>query len=82
MPVTSSPKAKIGKIYSNITALPGKDVGDNDQTNANPQRENARHPKTDEDAVVAVHQEPKRNADKQADEGCEEEWTVDFVEHD
>jgi len=41
-------------------------VGQEDETNADPQDENAGNPEAHENAVIAVHQEPEGDAGKEA----------------
>ena len=69
IPVTTTPKQKMGKRYSNILISFGLLDGFRQENNANadPQDENAGNPKAYENAVVLVYEEPEQDARNQAD---------------
>lgn len=64
IPVTTTPKQKMGKRYSNMLIPFGLLDGfrqEND-TNADPEDENAGNPKAYENAIVPVYEEPEQDA--------------------
>ena len=83
IPVTTTPKQKMGKMYSNMSVFPGWVSGISQENNANadPQGKNAGYPEAHEQAVVSVHEEPQRNAGGEAGKRGEKKWSVDFIEH-
>ena len=74
----------MGKRYSNIVYLFSVCVDglrqEND-TNADPQNENARDPKAHENAIVLIHEEPERDARGQAERRGEKKRSIDFIKH-
>jgi hypothetical protein len=82
--VMTTPKQKMGKIYSNIFVPPRStyDARQKGDPDADPQREDAGHPETDENAVVFVDEKPERNAGGKTGARGEKERMIDFVKHD
>ena len=71
IPVTTTPKQKMGKRYSIILVyflglVDG--FGQENDANADPEDENAGNPKAYEHAIVPVYEEPEQDARDQADE--------------
>ena len=79
----TTPKQKMGKMYSNILVPPAGSDGarEEDDADADPEGENAGHPKTDENAVIFVDQKPECDAGGKTGAGGKQEWSIDFVKH-
>lgn len=59
----------------------GKCGGEQDEPHSDPEREDARDPETDENAVVAVEEKPEDDAGKKADESCQQKRIINFGKH-
>lgn len=64
-----------------VARLFGKCAGEQDEPHSDPERENARDPETDEDAVVAVEEKPEDDAGKKTDERRQQKWIINFGKH-
>jgi hypothetical protein len=57
-------------------------VGKQDDANADPEGKNAGHPEAHEDPVIAIYEEPKNDADREAGQRGDKERSIDFVKHE
>jgi hypothetical protein len=82
--VMTTPKQKMGKMYSNIFVPPRStdDARQEGNPDADPKSKDAGYPETDENAVVFVDEEPEGDAAGEAGAGGEKKRMIDFVEHD
>jgi hypothetical protein len=66
-----------------LVYFPGlvKGVGQENDTNADPQNENARDPKAHEHAIVPIHEEPEGDACRQAERRGDKKRSIDFIKH-